>query len=103
MRYEELVEKLKNEICSVMCTNQEEACLEVEDMIEKIEDEFELDIKVEYFEESEEDKGSEKDTESEEDMEIEEMEESKEEKEHEESEEKYEYEHEDLLCRLFDG
>ena len=31
VRCEEFVEKLKDELCSVVCMNQEEACLEVED------------------------------------------------------------------------
>ena len=81
VRYEELVEKLKNELCSVIHMNQEVACLEVEDLREEIDDGFVFDVRDDFFGEREEDK------ESEEDVEIEEMEESKEEKEQEESEE----------------
>ena len=90
VRCEELVEKLKKKLCSVIHMNQEEACLEVKDIREEIDDEFALDVRDEHFEGIEEDKESEEDIESEEDMEIKEMEESEEQKEHEESEEKYE-------------
>ena len=40
VRHEELVEKLKNKMCSVDCMNQEEAHLEVENISEEIDDEF---------------------------------------------------------------
>ena len=103
MRHEELVEKLKNELCSVACMNQEEVCLEIENTREKNDDTFTLDVRDECFEEREKDKESEKDIESDKNIESEEMEESDEEKEHEESEEKDECENEDLLCRPFDG
>ena len=40
VRHEELVEKLKNKICSGIYMNQEEANLEVENISEEIDDEF---------------------------------------------------------------
>ena len=42
---EELVQKLKDELCSVVYNNQEEACLEVEGTREEIDDEFASDIR----------------------------------------------------------
>ena len=100
VRHEELVDKLKGKLWSDISTNEEEACLEVEDTREWIDDEFALDARDKHFEEREEDKESGEDIESEEDVE---MEESEEEWWHEESEENHEHENEDSLCRLFDG
>ena len=102
-RYEDLVEKLKDKLYIVIYNNQEEASLEVEGTREEIEDEFALDGRDEYFEESEEEKEIEENVESNKITESEEMEESEKAKEHNESEEKYEHENEDLLWRLFDG
>ena len=101
--YEELFERLKNELCSAMHVNQEEECLEVENTRKKIDDEFELDVREECFEEIYKDEESEKYMESYDDVESEDVVESEEEKEHEESEEKEEYENGHLLCRMFDG
>ena len=42
---EELVEKLKNKVCSVVWMTQEEAHLEVEDTREEIDNEFSLDAR----------------------------------------------------------
>ena len=81
VRCQELVEKLKNKLFSIVHMNQEKACFEVEGIREEIDNEFALDARDGWFEESEECK------ESEECVESEEMEESEKEKEHEESEE----------------
>ena len=54
VRYDALVEKLKNKLCSVIFMNQEEENLEVEDTMKEIDDEFSLDARCKYFDESEE-------------------------------------------------
>ena len=48
-----LVQNLKDELCRVTCNSQDEFCLEVEDMKEKIDKEFCLEIRQECFEERE--------------------------------------------------
>ena len=63
--YEELFERLKNELCSAMHVNQEEECLEVENTRKKIDDEFELDVRDECFDKSEKDMESYDDVKSE--------------------------------------
>ena len=42
LRYDELVENLKRELCRIMFAQQEEECLEIEDMMKEIEEEFSL-------------------------------------------------------------
>ena len=85
-RYKTLVEKLKTELCSVKFLNQEEENLEVENPRKSIDNEFVVDMRLECFEECDEDKESEEDIENAEDMSSEEMIESEKESEHEESE-----------------
>ena len=43
--YDALVEKLKDKICGVIIINQEEECLEVEDIRKEIDDKFVLHIR----------------------------------------------------------
>ena len=100
---EELVEKLKNELCSMVHENQEEGYLEVKNMRKKIDDEFKLDVRDECFEESDKDEESEKDMQRYDEVEIEDMVESEEEKQHGESEEKEESENGDFLFTMFDA
>ena len=118
--YETLAEKLKTELCTVTFLNQEEEFLEVVNVRKSIDNEFVVDTRLEYFEESNEDEESEEDMKNAEDMSSEEMIESEIESEHEESEyevsehkeseheenkyeereENDEHEHEDSLGRL---
>ena len=51
VRYEVLVEQLKDKLCKVMYEQQEESCFEVEDIENKINDEFKLDVTKEFFDE----------------------------------------------------
>ena len=107
-RHKTLVEKLKTELCSVKFLNQEEECVEVENTRKAIDDEFVVGIRLECFEEHDEDKESEEDMENDEDTCSEEMiecgKESEHEKsEHEESEEIDECEHGDLFGRMLCG
>ena len=45
VRYEVLVDKLKDELCKIICEQQEEAFLEVEDIEKKTNEEFKLDTR----------------------------------------------------------
>ena len=51
LRHEVLVEQLKDELCKVAHEKQEEACFEVEDTENKINEKFKLDDRKEYFDE----------------------------------------------------
>ena len=45
VRHDALVEQLKNKLCSVVCMNQREECLEVEDIRKEIYEEFVMDAR----------------------------------------------------------
>ena len=103
VRHEELVDELKDELCSMVRASQEEECLKAENTRKKIDDEYELGARGEHVEESDKYEESEKDVESHDDAKSEDVVESKEEKEHGDSEEKEENKNGDLLRRVLDG
>ena len=43
---------MEDSLCKLRFEQQEEACFEVEDIEDKINEEFKLDVKEEYFDES---------------------------------------------------
>ena len=45
--YEVSAEELKEKLISVLCGNQEETCLEIEDVIEELDHEFQFDVRKE--------------------------------------------------------
>ena len=45
--YEALVEELTEKLSSVLHNNQEETCLEIEDVIEELDHEFQFDVRKE--------------------------------------------------------
>ena len=51
VRHKVLVKQSKDELCIAMLVQQEEECFELEDVKNKINDEFKLDVKEEYFDE----------------------------------------------------
>ena len=48
--HEELIDNLKDELCRVTCNSQDECYLEVDGTKNKIDKEFYLDIREEFFE-----------------------------------------------------
>ena len=79
--------KLKTELCRVKFLNQEEECLEVENIRKSIDNEFVVGMRLKIFEQCDEDEESEESMENDVDRCSEEMIESEKESEHEESEE----------------
>ena len=102
---EVLVENLKIELCRIMRKSQEEYHLDFEEMKNKIEKEFVLDIKEEKFEGRETCfKGSETKAKLKEFEEKENNSDKLEDSmEYEKSKEDFDCDNEDFLCRMFDG
>ena len=98
VRCEVLVDNSKDELCSFMCNSQEECYLDIDEIKNKIDKDFFLDIREEYFE------GSETNVEFEETEEEEKhIDKLKDPSEHEKIEEEFEYDNEDVMYRMFDG